>query len=213
MHAVYSSLPHVPPPLHALQEYPGISLPEPCSLASHIILLISTNRPGKPVTEATPNCVLWKHTPKAVFHHHFVTPSGCKLCRFSNDPAHTHNKATQLCLSRIKTLVREVLSTENVGKAVTWHTSLATSARVKLCLRRSKMYLCLYVLPKRWRERKEKFTIKESPHDLGSWWHTEHQNLHTCYWGNHPLWPADCAACKLKTQLQFFHFSSLPPRQ
>lgn len=126
--------------------------------------------------------------------------------------SHTH-RATQLRVSRIRNLAWEVLSTEDAGNAFSRHNSLATPTGVKLCLSMSKMYLCLYALPQSWRERKQKFTIKESLHDLCSWWYTAHQNLHTCYWGMHPLWPRECAACELKTQLQFYHLSSLPPKK
>ena len=127
-------------------------------------------------------------------------------------PPHSHaHRATQLRVSSIRNLAQEGPSTEDAGNAFSFYTTLATPTAVKLCLSMSKMYLCLYALPQNWTERKEKFTVKESPRDLRSWWYTAHHNLHTRCWGKHPLWPEGCTACKLKRQLQFYCLSLLPP--
>lgn len=143
-----------------------------------------------------------------IVHHHFVTPFGYKLWRFSDLP-HTY-KATQLCVSRMRSLAWEVLTQKSAHNAFSWHNSLATPTGVKLCLNMSKMYLCLCALPQSWRQRNLLSRKDCMIYAAGGTMHKK--SLHTHDWGKHPLWPGNYTACKLETQLQFYHLSLLPPK-
>lgn len=173
---------------------PGILLGISCSPASHIILPPSTNHPGKSAREIRPNCSLWKYAPKAAAHHHFIPTFGCKPHRLSRSCSHTQ-RASQPQQKQFQYLQ---LRTENLDKAFSWPNSLTT-----LCLSMYKTYLCLCALPQSWRRNLSSRKV----HDLCSWWCNAHQSLHELYQGKHLLWPGDCTAYKLKTQLQFYHCS------
>lgn len=91
------------------------------------------------------------------------------------------------------------LSTEDVGNAFSWHNKLTTLLQMFKYVQNIPVSLCSTS------KLKKKFIIKESTHDLCSWWYNAHQSLQAHYQGKHPLWPGGCTDYKLETQLQFYH--------